>query len=342
MSRLLIISSNVFPIPLKNYGGVEELCYQMSEGLAKKGYTVSIVCPEGSTLSENIECIFTQLREPEEQSWARYRGRLESGEWQCVIDASWEKWSEMSNAGRDPAIPILLWHHSDPSIYNMPVPVRHPMWVGLSRDHARRLSLHMRAPVRYIWNGIDTQFYMPTGAPRSERYLWIGRYSAEKNPMGLIDMAQKMKVGVDFYGDTEIVGGEEYVRSCFNRADGYFARVNKGITREATVDAYSKAKGMLFFPLWEEPFGLTVLESMACGCVPICRKSGAIPELIKHGETGFLVDDIGEMEDLIKREAIKEINPDTMRKHVQDNFSIEKFLERWDNLIQRVVAGERW
>lgn len=341
--KLLIISTSIFSLPLKNYGGVEELCYLLSEGLAKKGHTVSIVCPEGSNLSDNIECIFTQLREPEEQSWSRYRGRLEGREWECVIDASWEKWSVMSNVGRDPAIPILLWHHTVPSIYQRVAPVRYNMWVGLSRDHARRLSLHLRTPVKYVWNGIDTQFYLPSGAPRSERYLWIGRYSAEKGAMDLIDLAQKLKIGVDFYGDTEIVGGQDYVQSCFNRADGYFARVNKGITREATVDAYSKAKGMLFFPLWEEPFGLTVLESMACGCVPICRKSGAIPELIKHGETGFLVDDIETMEELVKKDAVREINPEVMRKHIEDNFSIEKFVDRWEKLLLRVVKeGERW
>lgn len=340
--KLLIISTTVYSIPLKGYGGLEQLCYLLAEGLSKKGHTVSVVCPEGSQFSENIESIYTGLRENEEQSWARYRGRLEDREWDVILDTSWQRWSVMSSVGKDPALPILQWHHSDSSVYQTPAPLKYNMWVGLSRDHARRLSLHFRMPVKYVWNGIDTSYYNSNGAPRGERYLWLARYTPEKGAMEIIDLAQKLKTGVDLYGDTEIVGGQDYVQACSNRADSYFARVNKGITREATVDAYSKSKGMLFYPIWEEPFGLTVIEAQACGCVPICRKSGAIPELIKHGETGFLVDDIEEMEELVKKEAVKEISPEAMRKHVEDNFSLEKFVDRWDNLLLRVKAGERW
>lgn len=337
--KLLIIGTSVYALPPQGYSGLEMLCYHLAEGL---GHQVTIVAPEGSRLSEGIEVVPTPLREDEEKSWLRYRGRLEAGEFDVILDASWQRWAMMSSVGKDPGLPIVNWHHTDPSVYGNPGPVQYPMWVGLSRDHAERLSRHMQVPVRWIYNGIDMGYYRDNGKPRGERWLWVGRWTAEKGAAEVIGLAQKLRVPVDMYGDTEIIGPQEYMKLCQQRADGYFARWNPGISREMTVDAYSTHRGLLFWPLWEEPFGLVPIEAMACGCVPIVRRSGALPELIEHGETGFLCDTLEEVEELVKGDVVKGIDPEVMRVHVEKRFGLERFVGDWEALLQRVADGERW
>ena len=119
-------------------------------------------------------------------------------------------------------------------------------------------------------------------------------------------------------------------------------RANPGVTRAATVELYSQAHGLLNIHRWMEPLGLVPLEAMACGAVPIATKEGGPTETIIHGTTGFLVSDDYEAEELIKRDAVREINPEVMRRHVEENFSLPKFIERWEFLLQRVLAGDRW
>lgn len=341
--RILLISTTIYPIPLKGYGGLEELVTQLALGLAGRGHQVAVVCPETSSLPEGTEIIFTGLREEEELAWQRYRGRLEAGEWEVVVDASWQRWATMSNVGREPQIPIVNWHHTDVSVYGSSAPVIYPLWVGLSKDHAERLARHLKVPVRFVYNGIDLDFYKANDSlPRSNRYLWLARWTPEKAGADIISLAQKIKVPVTMHGDTEIIGSQDYARLCFSRADGLYARVGPGVSREATVELYSTHKALLQLYGWSEPFGLNLVEAMACGCVPIAQRSGAAPELIRDGVTGFLVDTQEEMENLILRDAVREIKPLAMRKHVEKRFSLERFVGAWEKLLSEVVNGARW
>ena len=132
------------------------------------------------------------------------------------------------------------------------------------------------------------------------------------------------------------------MRRAMTEADGIFVRAHGGVSRQQTVDLYSKAHGLLHLHRWEEMFGLVPIEAMATGCVPICMKRGGPAETIVNGVTGFLVDSDEEAADLIKRDAVKEISPEAMRAHVEEHFSLKRFIDDWEALLQKVAAGERW
>ncbi|MDP2660277.1 MAG: glycosyltransferase, partial [Dehalococcoidia bacterium] len=314
-----------------------------TEGLAKRGHQVTVVAPEGSLLSPEIEVIQGPLRESEEQTWQRYRGRLETGEWEAVLDSSWERWANISNLGRDPQLPIVNWHHSAESVYSSSPDVQYPLWVGISRSHAEALGRHFQMPVRLVYNGIDLDVYKPAAnKTRGGRYLWLARWTTEKGPAEVISLAKKLRVGLDMFGDQEVIGDRAYLDRCMREVDGLRVRASGGISRLQTVEEYSTHKGMLQWFNWKEPFGLTVIEAMACGCPPICARSGGVAETIRDGVTGFLVDDMEQMAELVKRDAVKEISVEAMRRHVEENFGLGTFVDRWEKLLQAVVSGERW
>ena len=102
----------------------------------------------------------------------------------------------------------------------------------------------------------------------------------------------------------------------------------------------SEAKALLFPIQWEEPFGMSVIEALACGTPVVAMNRGAMPELIKHGVTGFLANDEKEFAEYMER--IEEIDPEACRQSVEQRFDAttmaKAYLERYKEVITRAKA----
>jgi glycosyltransferase involved in cell wall biosynthesis len=88
-----------------------------------------------------------------------------------------------------------------------------------------------------------------------------------------------------------------------------------------------------------ERFGLTIVESMACGTPVIAFDKGSPKELIKNGETGFVVETIGEAASAIKN--VPHISPRRCRDHVAEKFSIEKMVEGYLQVYKNILSQSR-
>lgn len=101
----------------------------------------------------------------------------------------------------------------------------------------------------------------------------------------------------------------------------------------------SEAKALLFPIQWEEPFGMAVIEALACGTPVIAMNRGAMPEIIDHGVTGFLANNEKEFSEYIQR--IDEIDPEACRKSVEKKFSAtfmaERYIARYREVIKRAA-----
>ena len=98
---------------------------------------------------------------------------------------------------------------------------------------------------------------------------------------------------------------------------------------------YSHAKATLFPIQWGEPFGLVLIESMACGTPVLAFNKGSVPEIVVHGKTGFVVDSIDSMIEAVKR--IELIKPSVCRNHIKNNFSIASMAGKYSELYQEIV-----
>ena len=95
---------------------------------------------------------------------------------------------------------------------------------------------------------------------------------------------------------------------------------------------YQHARATLFPIQWGEPFGLVLIESMACGTPVVAFRNGSVPEIVIHGKTGFVVDSINDMTRAVR--AIQLIDPSDCRIHVKDNFSIASMARKYSKLYQ--------
>jgi glycosyltransferase involved in cell wall biosynthesis len=110
-----------------------------------------------------------------------------------------------------------------------------------------------------------------------------------------------------------------------------------GVSRERAVEFFSQAKAMLHMnQAFREPFGLAPVEANACGLPVIAFDHGAMRETIKHGETGFLVKSVAEVEDLIKSNAVSKISAKACRKNAE-RFSVKAMVSRYEELAKEAL-----
>ena len=99
----------------------------------------------------------------------------------------------------------------------------------------------------------------------------------------------------------------------------------------------SEAKALLFPIEWDEPFGMSVIEALACGTPVIAMNRGAMPEIIEHGVTGFLANNEEEFMEYMER--IDEIDPAACRRSVEERFSADTmasaYIDRYEEVIRR-------
>lgn len=107
---------------------------------------------------------------------------------------------------------------------------------------------------------------------------------------------------------------------------------------EKKIELFGNAKAFLAPITWEEPFGIALIDALACGTPVVAFRRGAFPEIIQHGKNGFLADTEAEFKQYMKR--VDEIDPAVCRESVEKNFSAQKmtqeYIDRYEEVIKRV------
>jgi glycosyltransferase involved in cell wall biosynthesis len=193
--------------------------------------------------------------------------------------------------------------------------------------------------VGVVHNGIDMSQYRPTRKQRGDFFVWLGRFAPEKGPHLAIEAAKRTNVPLVLAGTID-----RYVKDSIS----YFHQVIEPeindnqikylgpVNMRKKLNLLSRALGFLNPIEWEEPFGMVMIEAMAVGCPVISFARGAAPEIVAHGETGFLVKNLDEMVQYIPR--IDEIDRENTRLHVERNFSARVMAEKYTQVYEKVMA----
>ncbi|MFH1485654.1 MAG: glycosyltransferase [Chloroflexota bacterium] len=340
--KILVLSTPIMQLPPPGYSGLEWLVAQWSRRFANAGHEVSVVAPEGSNLGPDIEIIAIPPGQQEEAAFVVYRERLQSGEFDVVLDSTWQWWSVIAQMDSSKQLPVIHIWHSDYNGVTTPPPIQYPCLVGLSKDHAMGIARRTGWPVKRVYNGIDLDFYTyDPSVERGDRYLWLARYTPEKAPMEAISLARKCRIALDMYGDTSIVQPPDYPLRVQGLCDSHQIVFHPGVPREQTRDLYRSHKALIHLVNYQEAFGLAVVEAMACGMPVICNRMGALPELVRHGKTGFVVDTWEEAEDIIRQDLVSNIDPMDCQRQAK-KFGIEKSTQGYLKLFGEMVKGAYW
>jgi glycosyltransferase involved in cell wall biosynthesis len=217
-----------------------------------------------------------------------------------------------------------------------------------------------------VHHGIDLEAYPVKEKPDKGSYLFtIGRVTRDKGQDKAIEIAKKTGSKLIIAGcvqnkpaDREFFAGIKNSIDLFAEVskhpvdNDYYARVIKPlldcdkqiinigeISSEHKKQWYRHARATLFPIQWGEPFGLVLVESMACGTPVIAFNKGSVPEIIVDGKTGFVVDSMNAMIEAVDR--IDSIDPRECREHVQNHFSLTSMAGKYSELYHQIIGSHK-
>lgn len=274
------------------------------------------------------------------------------------------------NGGFSMRIPIVITLHVPPpksSLERTYQSLSSPLvYCAPISEYQKRQYNELVNTANVVYHGIDVEQYPFKEEPDKGSYFFtIGRITRDKGQDKAIELAKKTGSKLIIAGCVQNkIADREFFAGLKNSIDlfvevgkypvdnYYYDRVIKPlldcdkqiiyigeISSKHKKQWYRHARATLFPIQWGEPFGLVLIESMACGTPAIAFNKGAVPEIMVDGKTGFVVDSMNEMIGAVDR--IDSINPRECRSQVQNNFSITNMAYEYSALYQQIVNDHK-
>jgi glycosyltransferase involved in cell wall biosynthesis len=316
--RVAQVAPDYYPIPPKNYGGIERVVYDLTEELVKMGHEVYLFAPRGSSCSARI--INYQHDSVSPYKIAEFvKGNLPS-DMDIIHDHT-----HSSVIGKlDLDIPTVCTIHTP--VYE---PVKYPVFVSKS---ARRL--HTGGKGYYVYNGINPDDF-GYSEEKDDYILYMGMLAWYKGIVHALEAVEKT-------GDTLVLAGPVYDMDYHQREIVPRINANSNVKYIGEVggkkrsDLLKHAKCMLLPTVCNEPFGLVMAEAMISGTPILALANGAVPEVLQEFPE-LICSTPEEMAEKLKHQDFPD--PKKMRDYAAANFTRDKmamnYLRIYEELIQR-------
>lgn len=258
------------------------------------------------------------------------------------------------------------------------IPDNRPFWRSIAGDHycyfvsisdAMKVTMPEQLESNIldtVHNAVDMKAFPFVGREgKKNHFITFARFAEEKGQHIAVNICAKKKYRLRMAGPVATIGTNRKLmleianpmskyrndRDFKYYSDKILPRVIRnpritysgGLGGKQKLTFLSHAKALLFPITWDEPFGMAVIEALACGTPVIAMNRGAMPEIIEHGVNGFLADNEQEFAEYMER--IDEIDPEACRESVARKFSAtamaEKYLARYEEVIKRKKAAEK-
>lgn len=334
-----IIAPPFEPVPPIRYGGTERVVSAIVEGLVMRGHDVVLFANGKSRTNAELRYIYEEplhsFDEYADDRQALYAFR-QATEFDIIHDHTYlgagVRYSQLV------ATPTVI------TIHNIPGDDVDEPTIKIYRDyHTPLVSISNAQQSKFpganfvatIYNGVDLNEFQ--FAPFKDNYmLHIGAISARKGSHIAVEVAHRMNYPLKLAGKIDEWDKpyfEEHIKPFLQ--PGLIEFVGE-VGGQERINLFQRARLLLFPVIWSEPFGLVMIEAMACGTPIIAFNNGAVPEVVIDGETGFIVSSVEEMCDAVK--LIDKIEVQNCRDHVVRNFSNEKMVEQYENLYTKIIA----
>ncbi len=214
---------------------------------------------------------------------------------------------------------------------------RHAPLISISKNQRRPMP-----PVNWVGNvyhGLPRDLLPFTAAPREGYLAFLGRISPEKRPDRAIEIATRAGVNLKMAAKVDRVDQPYWDEVIKPMVDSHPNVEFIGEINERQKAKFLGEASALIFPIdWPEPFGLVMIEAMACGTPVVAFRSGSTPEVVDDGATGFLVDDVEGAAAAVARLA--ELSRAKVRARFEERFAIERVAEDYLS-IYRALPGVR-
>jgi glycosyltransferase involved in cell wall biosynthesis len=343
--NVAVLSPVWFPVPPSGYGGIEWIVSLLADGLVEAGHDVTLFASGDSHTKAKLSYVY---KEAPSQWIGRSHWELNHA-LACYADADQ---FDVVNDHTGMAGVALSGLVKTPVVHTVHGPmdgepgVMYERLAGLIPNlQLISLSINQRRPKPDLpWlancsNALDLSVY-PCKPHTGDYLLFLGRMSADKGCHRAIAVAMERELPLKIAGKMQEPRERAYFQEFVEPHLGvhgieYLGEVSHGKKVELLQDAR-----VTLFPIdWEEPFGLVMIESMACGTPVLATNRGAVPEVIEHGRSGIIVDHYRQMGEAL--EQADALDPLECRRYVEERFSPERMVDDYVRAYRdaMVVAG---
>lgn len=340
-----------------------DLAVAIAKGLGERGHQVTLFSPLGTEVHGQNVTVETMNLRPLVKGQDEFTALLDNTEYLSHdIHGLWDRYmaSEMFNRAIKGDFDVLHFHHPEsalsiapryptiPTIYTLHDPIyswyrevfelyRTANQTFISISNNQRHDAPDLPYLATVYNGTNVELF--TFSNEHDDYLlFAGRIAQEKGVKEAIQVARASSrrlliIGPINHGSQGYF--DQYIKPELDDQILYLGRMDQ----DQLPKYYQKAKAVLTPIQWEEPFGLTTVEAMACGAPVISLHRGAAPELIEHGKTGFIVNSIAEMIEAVAN--IDQINRADCRKHIEDRFSVKQMVDHYEAAFAKVLRAKQ-
>jgi len=330
-------------VPPPAYGGAELVVSLLTDELVKRGHEVTLFASGDSVSLAHLEAIHPRAL------------RLDPG----VKEHSVYEMLQLGHVyRRSQEFDIIHSHIGCAALPCAPLvktPTVHTLHGGFSPDNEKlfthfhnqpyvSISNTQREPrlglnyVATVYNGINPAAHKFYPQPDESHYLaFLGRISPEKGTHLAIEIAKKSGWHLKMAGKVDRVDVDYFEQEIKPHIDGkqieYLGEANH--VQKNTL--MGNAVATLFPITWREPFGLVMIESMVAGTPVIAMELGSTPEIIVHGETGFLCHSVDECVDAVGR--VSHLDRNACRDHVVNHFGVKQMTDGYEAVYQQILAN---
>jgi glycosyltransferase involved in cell wall biosynthesis len=338
--RIALIAAPFIAVPPADYGGTELFVAHLAEGLQKLNIDVAVYTNGESTVQTDRRWLYHKSQWPIKQTEYAWLKELDHNAW-AVADAL--KQCDLIHVQSTQALalsrflnrPFVLTLHGPHDSKLTEYFAHYPdvQYVAISEDQARQESL---PKLRTIHHGIDLSLYQLVENKRP--YLsFIGRIAPIKGTHVAIEVAQRTGIPLKIAGEVQPAFREYFENKIRPQIDGRLVEYIGPADIKAKNELLGNSMAMLFPIQWNEPFGLVMLEAMACGTPVLALPGGSVPEIVSEGVSGHICRSI---RGLVNSLRTLNINPVIVRRYVEEKFSIEKMVASYVSLYKSLIANK--
>jgi glycosyltransferase involved in cell wall biosynthesis len=344
--RVAMLAPPWISVPPPGYGGVEWVVSGLTEALVSRGHMVTLFCAPGSRSSATVVTLLDEqhpdeiersLHEADHVARAFEEVELAPAGHRFDVVHDHCGFTALAMADRLDT-PLVHTLHGQFTPSTSAFYARHghkAALVGISR--AQLASAGAPAGLEAIGvipNPIDVQSW-PVREQKDDYLLWIGRMTTEKGPHRAIAAAHMTGLPLVMAGVVQPGQQAFFDREVAPHVDGNRVRFVGEVGGAAKRALFAGAKALLMPIRWEEPFGMVMVEALACGTPVIAFSEGAACELVIDGQTGFLVDDEVAMAAAVGR--LGAISPHDCRAWVAEHCDVDAVAVAYEEVYRGAV-----